>query len=247
VVCDTNQFVSIPDVQPPIRPADAANISRWTRSYARHRSLALLFALCIYAAIMLSLSLASKWAGDWWRAGQYLEAGLAGVVLVLLAGTIVWLSVPKWGGLWLKNIGNRAYSTEGRVDVNYTYAPNVKRVHRVVLALFLMGVLMMATLGDRVPTRFRMPVTAVFVIPFLLFVIRSARAAAGPVYYLWPVLYIVHALLLVAGAPIFFTGKYEPLNFLIPNIGYGILTAGIAHVYSRFALNRLREAARWPS
>ncbi len=63
---------------------------------------------------------------------------------------------------------------------------------------------------------------------------------------LWPVLYAIHAALIVAGVPIYFGGALEALNMLIPTIGYGLLSACLAHPYSRVALRRLKALTRSP-
>ena len=63
---------------------------------------------------------------------------------------------------------------------------------------------------------------------------------------LWPTLYAIHAILLVAGAPIYFGGKWEALNMFVPVVGYGVLAALAGHIYSRIALRRLRTLATSP-
>lgn len=50
------------------------------------------------------------------------------------------------------------------------------------------------------------------------------RPTLGPIYLLWPTLYGIHAILVVAGTPIQFEGQWASLNLLIPTIGYGMLT-----------------------
>jgi hypothetical protein len=88
------------------------------------------------------------------------------------------------------------------------------------------------------------PVSAIYVVPFLLTLLLVLRPAVGPIMFLWPALYILHAALILAGAPILFVGRWEILNMLIPTVGYGMLVGLIAHVYSRFALWKLRRIAR---
>ena len=70
------------------------------------------------------------------------------------------------------------------------------------------------------------------------------RGIAGPAIFLWPCLYALHALLIVAGAPILFTGVWGFLNVLLPLAGYGFVTALVGHFYGRFALRKLKEFAR---
>jgi hypothetical protein len=58
---------------------------------------------------------------------------------------------------------------------------------------------------------------------------------------LWALLYTLHALLILAGAPIVFHGKWWNLNLALPVFGYGILSLLAGHIYSRVALRRLRR------
>jgi hypothetical protein len=62
----------------------------------------------------------------------------------------------------------------------------------------------------------------------------------GPVLLICPLLYAIHAILIIADAPIFFTGILAvPLNMLLPLI-YTLLTYMIGHLYSRYALKKLK-------
>ncbi len=51
----------------------------------------------------------------------------------------------------------------------------------------------------------------------------------------------------MAGAPILFGGEWQSLNMLLPVGGYGILSALVAHAYSRRALRNLKVLAAVPS
>ena len=70
---------------------------------------------------------------------------------------------------------------------------------------------------------------------------------------LWPALYALHAIFILAGGPTF-RGQWDFLNFAVPTVGYGLLSAVIAQLYSRYALFRLKrlvqetraEGWRWP-
>jgi hypothetical protein len=66
------------------------------------------------------------------------------------------------------------------------------------------------------------------------------RPAVGPITLLWPVLYALHAILILAGVPIVFVGPWESLNMLIPIVGYGLVTSVLGHLYSRWALHSVR-------
>jgi hypothetical protein len=58
---------------------------------------------------------------------------------------------------------------------------------------------------------------------------------------LWPLLYAIHAILIVSGAPIVFTRPWDGLNVLIPIAGYGVVAGLVGHFYSRYALGELKR------
>jgi hypothetical protein len=66
------------------------------------------------------------------------------------------------------------------------------------------------------------------------------RPATGNIQLLWPLLYALHAIAIVAGAPFVFHGPWEFLNMLLPILGYGLVTSFIGHLYSRWALHSVR-------
>lgn len=61
---------------------------------------------------------------------------------------------------------------------------------------------------------------------------------------LWPFLYGLHAILVVAGVPIQFSDAWSILNMLIPTVGYGMLASLASHSYNRLALRKLKRLAR---
>jgi hypothetical protein len=84
------------------------------------------------------------------------------------------------------------------------------------------------------------------VVPFLVALTLLMRPAVGYLSLLWPLLYGLHALLLLAGVPLRFAEPWGFLDILVPISGYGMLTGLIAHAYSRIALYRLRRLTRVP-
>ena len=93
------------------------------------------------------------------------------------------------------------------------------------------------------PIKYMQPVSAIFVIPLIIAIgIWQPRSIqpAGFLSWLWPILYVVHAVLIVAGVPIVFHGPWTSLNIIIPLAGYGILCALPGHFYSRYALKKLK-------
>ena len=92
------------------------------------------------------------------------------------------------------------------------------------------------------PISLQQPISALYLVPFLCYVLLKARRAGArsPYMFLWPALYAIHAVLLVVGAPI----RMGPtLDMFVPTVGYGLVAALSGHIYSRFALRRLRQLA----
>jgi hypothetical protein len=101
------------------------------------------------------------------------------------------------------------------------------------------------------PVRLWSSALAIFLVPFLYYVsLVEQRGAVSPFLLAWPALYGIHSLLVALGAPIYINGGpgglYKLLNILIPTIGYALVCALAGHIYSRFALRRLRMIARSP-
>jgi len=51
----------------------------------------------------------------------------------------------------------------------------------------------------------------------------------------------MYGLLIVAGAPVLSEGRFAQANMVISTFGFGFLSALAAHIYSRYALRRLRR------
>ncbi|MBZ5578043.1 MAG: hypothetical protein LAP40_15885 [Acidobacteriia bacterium] len=92
-----------------------------------------------------------------------------------------------------------------------------------------------------IPSRLMQPVSALYMVPFMVF--GLSRRSKTSLLLLWPGLYGLHAILILASAPILFTGRWDALNLFLPSSAYGILAGAGALLYSRFALYRLRRLA----
>ena len=88
--------------------------------------------------------------------------------------------------------------------------------------------------------KYMQPVSALYFVPFLVFQYFLQRPRLGPLLLICPILYTIHAILIVAGVPIFFTGNLCMLNLALPAFGYTFLAYVIGHVYSRYALKKLK-------
>ena len=222
-------------------------IPMWARRYAQNRTLPVAVNLVLFLAgfaVFGGLSYLIGWA---YKSG---ERALAGVAIVLLSGFAVW-----W--LWfcffgaarvMPRIAQRLYRGEGSVQVGETSEPMTHGTPPVGVFVFMFCVLTSVVLGvfGFIPLRHMQPVSAIYTVPFLCYLWAKVGKAGSPFMLLWPALYAIHAILLVAGAPIRFEGPYETLNMLLPVAGYGLVATLAGHIYSRYALRRLQVAAGGP-
>ena len=89
--------------------------------------------------------------------------------------------------------------------------------------------------------KYMQPVSVIYIVPFLVHLYFITRPRIGPLILICPILYTIHAVLIVAGVPLFFTTEnFCIFNILLPLIGYTFLAYVIGHVYSRYALKKLK-------
>ena len=232
------------DSQPDRQPAEARQLGLWARRYAQTRTLSFVVFLGLLTAVnvgILGLSLLGGWA---LRNGQapLFWLCLAGLVPIVLA--LVWLAIPRYAAILQRRINERFYAHEGEVMLR---GPDSKiRMRIAYVAAGLFGACILATVlwGDAAPVRYEQPISALYVVPFLVTLSLLMRPAGSPWLLAWPILYGLHAVLITLGAPIVWTGAWTPLNLLVPIAGYGLLAGLLSHAYSRFALHRIKTLAQ---
>ena len=221
------------------------DIPKWAGRYARHRTLEPLVGMVMFLLLCAAIALPSYWGGVAYRNGNMYTFAvcLAGVLLAMAA--LIWLAIPKWGAKKLHEFAMGLYGKEG-VAGKQSFPDSTKPTwrDRAVSALFGACILGAVFLGMRgyLPREHMMPVSAIYCVPFLIYL--NLRFRRGLIGFVWPLLYALHAILMVAGVPIRFTGPLDGLNILIPVAGYGLLCAFMGHLYSRYALKKLKKLSR---
>ena len=232
-------------------------IPKWARRYAQSRTLPMLVFFSIYAlgaGAIVGLWCLTEWA--YYVAGQRYLAGAALLLLINAVVCLMWFAFAG-GSRICHRIARRLYAREGNVTVRPSPQGKAERGHgrlgflSILLMVAIFACTVLGTCG-LIPLRYMQPISALYVVPIIVHAwIRGGRAAS-PILLLWPVLYGIHAILLVAYAPLLlhFGGEYPPvlqgLNIAIPLLGYAVVAALGAHLYSRYALRRLRTLATSP-
>jgi hypothetical protein len=238
-----NQPFDTPDREPLDDPRE---LSKWTRIYAQNRSLPLVVFLGVYLLLSIAIGAPSFLAGKAARDGNTTLLAVCIAVLVPAVAAVIYLSIPRWGGKQMERIVERLYANEGHVAVSDPRGMRLRGAGAGLVLGFLACIITSVVLGllGYIPTEYMQPVSAIYVVPFLIILTLLMRPAVGLVGLLWPVLYGLHAVLIVGGVPILFTGKWEMLNMVIPMVGYGMVAGLTGHLYSRFALHKVRQLAR---
>jgi hypothetical protein len=221
---------------------EAKQMQHWVRRYAQNRSLPVLVNLAVFLLLWIAISVPSYWGGVAYRSGDTLLLAICLVALVFAVMAMIYVSIPRWGGRRLEQIGQKLYANEGRVTIA-AGAGKPRWWGAALAAAFLTcvtGSVILGILGYLPDGKYMQPISAVYVVPFLVALNFLMRPATGYIPLLWPLLYALHTLLILTGAPIVFMPPWDSLNMLIPTVGYGALTALISHLYSRWALHNVR-------
>jgi len=222
------------------RLEEAHRLQGWVRRYVQNRSLPMVVFLVVFAMLWLSIGLAAYWGGIAFRSGQWLLGTFCAVVAAAGCAATIYVSIPRWGGRRLQEFAHRLYAREGQATIAVDYP---RKIWGKILAFGLVGcVLATVALGlaGFIPVAYLQPISALYVVPFLVALNFLIRPATGYLPLLWPALYALHAVLIVAGAPIVFVQPWDFLNMVVPTVGYGLVTALVCTLYGRFALRRAR-------
>ena len=224
-------------------------IPKWTQRYAENRTLPFLINMIIFLLFSAAIGIPSYFGGRAYRSGNVLLFSICILSLMIVIPALIFYSVPKWGGKYTEKLIRRLYRKEGQVTLAIPKKTKEERTAgRIAGLLFGACILISITLGvlGYIPIKYMQPVSAIYVVPFIVSIgiwQRPSVNPAGFLAWLWPTLYVIHAILIVAGVPILFHKPWTALNMLIPIAGYGILCALLGHVYSRYALKKLKTAA----
>jgi len=212
-------------------------ITKWTQRYAENRTLPFLLGMSTCLIAFLGVGVLSYFARSASRSGNKL------LFWVFYCSALLTLAVVILASHFLEK---RLYSKEGQIKHAIPKSTKKEKIIGVIAGLlFVVGIIISVTLGvcGYIPIKYMQPVSAILIIPLLLFVGVCFKRSVNPIGFLawlWPVLYIIHAILIVAGVPILIPKPWESLNIIIPMAGYGFLCSLLGHIYSRYALKKLK-------
>jgi len=225
---------------------DARQIGKWARRYAQHRTIPLLVFQAFFILFAVAIGVSSYLTALAYRAEQMTGFWISLAVLAAVVTALIWFCVR--GDKLIETLSKRVYQKEGTASSEAPLTQKQKWLyHATALGLLLCALahVVFGMLGY-LPLKYMQPISAVYCLPFMGLMAVSQRRKFGPLISLWPILYGLHAILIVVGVPILFKGVWFGLNMLIPVAGYGMVAALAGHIYSRFAFRKLKKLAQVP-
>ncbi|MCK4323815.1 MAG: hypothetical protein KAW89_04745 [Armatimonadetes bacterium] len=229
---------------------DVRDIPKWIRRYIQHRTVlpGLVFGLLL-PLMVFTIFLPARFFE---RAGSNGLALITGALAVGLWAMGMWFLLThrrRTGRSIEQALIERVYRREGRVSESEA---DMKRPPRwlvcLTMVVWALTVLATMTWWQSIPARYWQPLSAVLWVPLLAYLaLRGPRArASGSIPLLWPLLYALHAVLILVGLPLYLTGPYEGKTLWLSLMASGVVAALVSHLYSRYALQRLRRLATSP-
>ena len=232
-------------------------IPKWARKYTQNRTLTILVLTAmaglfgIFFAVVLSFPFILAVAG--FSKGNIILGcvGIAVLVALLVAYfKCIFIFLRKFGGknrgLIDQKIDQWIYGREGMTSMPMPETTKKKKWLEITVSIvwwcLFMGTMFLGMAGF-IAFKYLQPLSALYMVPWFVFLYFLQRPRVGPLFLICPILYTIHALLILAGVPIFFTGGLFMLSILLPFFGYWFLAYVIGHLYSRYALKQLKTAA----
>jgi hypothetical protein len=215
-------------------------IPKWARRYARNQTLPVLVFQAIFVAgssAFAGLSLLAAWAHFH---GHPMLAIAAMLTLVGFGVWWVWFSVFSADGL-IQQVVWRLTRSTGTASLGApAFSSQAPPTGPLVIFMLCVVASTLSAMMEWVPVRYVQPIAAVYVIPFMVYMGVTQWRTSSPFMVLWPALYAAHAVLILGGAPI---SRGFFFDIFFPTVGYGTIAALSGHIYSRFALRKLRALA----
>ena len=195
-----------------MEPADPREVSKWARAYGQNRSLPLVIYCTFFVLLTAAIGVPSYLAGMAYNGGYMILCWICVVFAVFAFAAIIYFS--RCGRTITERIAKRFYQNEGDVAVSAqkaAWTPTPRAVLGVIVTLFvcLFATAILDALGylpeiegNGESSHYMQPITAIYGVPAMVVLILLMRPAVGWLSLLWPGLYGLHAILIVAGAPI---------------------------------------------
>ncbi len=227
------------------KTTDPREIIQWTRRYAKSRTINFLVQWCFIVFIICIIGLVASLTQQAYITKNMPLFYISVVFLAITFFFFIWISISQWTAEIIWQITMWFYGREGFVLPEEN--ARSKKLPRWVIALI--GLMVVYHIFGALLISFRylslqylQPFSALVLVPVLCVLIYYQ--GLGFWAWFWPILYGIHAVLLLVGVPIGFPSQWYLLNIMVPIFGYGLLAILVGHAYSRYALWKLKSLTR---
>jgi len=223
-------------------PVDPRAIALWASRYARSRTISFLVQWVLVVFMVAVIGVAAGLTSSAYEQGNLgvftLSVALMGVVFLVMA----WFSLSQWGADLVWTVTMWLYGKEGYAEASgrEPMPPWLTALGGGLVAYHLVGAILVSF--GLLRLQWLQPFSALYMTPYLCALI--VRQRLGWWAWIWPTLYGLHAVALLAGLPMRFPPPWRLLDLIVPVFGYGLLAILAGHVYSRYALRRLKQLTR---
>lgn len=219
-------------------------IPKWSRKYAQNRTLTSYVVIGIGMLVGLVVTFLSALVITAFIREKMILAGI-GIVVLAVIFIFLLVIIRRWfSGKYQGGIDQWIYGHEGTASM-----PQPKLTKKDTWLSFLFAVVVFICIivtyylskEGYIAFKYMLPLSAIYYVPVLVYQYFQQKPMAGPLVMVCPILYTIHAILIIAGVPIFFSGNWYILNLALPVFGYTFLTYIIIHIYSRYALRKLKS------
>lgn len=217
------------------------DLPKWADRYARNRTMPALLMMILFFLGFAVFALLGNGLRAAFEAGQT-ALGVA-LSVVLVAAVVGWIWAVFSGAMNRLGMGvaKRYYEQEGMATAKAGERPEWSWRSWIIFGALITAPIV----GNLLPVdaQYAQPLVACYVVPLLVWWALTDGKIALPMGLLWPALYALHAVAMMLGAPLVIAGDAGQ-TALWPLLGYMFLALLAAHIYSRYALKRMREISR---
>lgn len=167
-------------------------IPKWTRTYAQNRTTPVLISLAIYLCLFSGIAIPSYFGSRALVDGDRMLTCVYLILLLLSMICLIVVSVPPWGTRIINRLTLRFHAQEGIAT-----PPAVATVKKSTAVVYAVGLIFGACVLGHVALGFwevvaigtMQPLSALYVVPFVVFLYVRQRPLVGRLTLLFPVLY----------------------------------------------------------
>ena len=216
-------------------------LPKWADRYARNRTMPALLMMIVFFVGFAVFSLLGTALRVTFESGQIVIGIMLSVIL--LAAVVSWLwavfsgAMSKFGS----DLAKRYYEREGTATARVGERPKWSWRSWIVFAAMITAPVVVGLLP--VEPQDAQPIAACYLVPLMVWWAATDGKLTLPMGLLWPALYAFHAVAMLLGAPLVIADDAGQ-TVMWPLLGYLFLALLVAHIYSRYALSRMREISR---